>query len=397
LVNAGMARPVTSGASAGANDQVAQNPDPKTQSRPSDPGWILTGKIGGKYALLMKINRKDGQISGGYRYVNNPKAAYLILRGAIDNSGSAELSEYDSSDRKTGTFKGVFSGDIIGQNSPAKFSGVWTNAITAVSFEFSLTAKGAEKASPTASTALDDGVHITEKLHILRNDPDDPVPEDPSIDSDCCYYKQPLITGKQPERILRKIRNALDLETALGHTIESLIEQLHEKDDQGKSVPTFFHINIDYEEGYNANNILSFTYLEFNDRPGKYRTHHCPIVIDLKTGNVVKAEDLFRPNLTQALSRMVKLRFQKTLKAHVDEVKSEFPEVEDYYDWFKEALAQASLIDSFTVNEQGVTFEYAYGMSPIYPEFDIETVTFSYEELKKYVNPKGILGRLVQK
>jgi hypothetical protein len=398
LVNAGMARSIISGASAGANDQVAQNPDSKTQERSSDPTWILTGKIGGKYALLVKIHRKDDQISGSYRYVNNPKAAYLVLRGAIDKSGSAELTEYDSSDRKTGIFKGVFSGDIIGQNSPTKFSGVWTNAITAVSFEFDLTAKAAEKTSPTASTALDDSVHISGKLHILRNDPDNPVPEYPSIDSDCCYYKQPLITGEQPERVLRKIRKALDLETVFGDTIESLIEQLHDKDDQGKSVPNLYRTNIDYEEVYNANYILSFTYVQFDDSRGKYRTYYYPIVIDLKTGNVVKAEDVFRPNLTRALERMVKLRFQKALRAHMDEaVKSGYPEMEQDYDYFKEDLARDLSLDNFAVDDQGVTFEYSYKMSPAYPEFDREVVKFSYEELKKYINPKGILGRLILK
>jgi hypothetical protein len=206
-----------------------------------------------------------------------------------------------------------------------------------------------------------------------------------------------LITGKQPAQVLRKIRKALDPETVLGDTIELLKEDLYEKDEQGNPSPNLSNVSIDYEEGYNANYILSFTYLEFDDRAGKYRTFHFSTVIDLKTGNVVKAEDVFRPNLMEALERMVAQRFQKVLKAHVDKFKSDYPDIEEYYDDYKQDIAQGASLDNFTVNAEGVTFEFAYGMSPYYPEFDTETVTFSYEELKGYINPKGILGQFIPK
>jgi hypothetical protein len=64
---------------------------------------------------------------------------------------------------------------------------------------------------------------------------------------------------------------------------------------------------------------------------------------------------------------------------------------------FKERLAQAGLLDNFTADSEGVTFEYDYNMSPFYPEFDREIVTFSDEELKRYINPKGILGQFISK
>src|SRR5262245_36616912 len=91
LVSASTAHPI---ASSHANQQVARNIDSKTQRSSPDPKWVLIGKIDGQYALRMEVQRKDNQISGRYRYLNKPKAGGLELRGAIDKSGSAELSEY---------------------------------------------------------------------------------------------------------------------------------------------------------------------------------------------------------------------------------------------------------------------------------------------------------------
>jgi hypothetical protein len=352
LVSAGAARSIVRRY---ANDNVAQNADLKTQTPPSASTWVLTGKIDGEYALSMELHRKDGQISGRYRYVNNPKAGYLALQGTIDKSGSAEISEFDISDKKkkTGTFKGAFAGDIIGHNSPTTFVGFWTKAKTSVNLVFSLSVQDGVGMESVASTASEDRVDIKGKIYILRQDPELPIPELPSLGDDCCYYKQPLITGKQPAQVLRKIREALDPETVLHETVESSREDLYFKefkDEQGNPSPTLLNVSIDYEEGYNANYILSFTYLMFDDRGGKYRTFHFPIVIDLKTGNVVTAEDVFRPDMMEALRQAVAQRFQKELKARVDKVKSDYPDAEEYYETFKQMIAENASLDGFTVD-----------------------------------------------
>jgi hypothetical protein len=405
LVNSGAARSIASRhsnyACRHANGQGAQDTDPKTQRPSSDRKWILTGKIGGKYALRMEVHRKGDQISGCYRYVNKPKAGYLVLRGAIDKYGFGEISEYNSGE-KTGTFKGAFTGDIIGQNGPTDFVGAWTSANKPVSLEFSLSAEDAEKTSPADSTALKGRVDIKGKLHILRRDPRSPIPEDVSFSfggSGCCYYKQPLITGKHPAQVLREIRKALDLETVFGDTIASLREDLYYKDDQGKRVPSHNEINIDYEVGYNENYILSFTYQRYDDFP-RPRGFYYNRVFDLKTGKVVKAIDVFMRNSMQALARMVDLRFQKIMKDHLAEYRAENSDEEAYNqlkDLFAEQSFSPNFLDDFTVDGHGVTFYYNYGISPFYPIFDTEILAFSYEELKGYINPKGILGKFISK
>src|SRR5215468_3728562 len=159
LVSAGAARSIVwRQANDKITQKVAQNTDLKTQTPPSASTWVLTGKIDGKYALRMELHCKDGQISGRYRYVDNPKAGYLALQGAIDESGSAEISEFDISDKKkkTGTFKGAFAGDIIGHNSPTTFVGFWTKAKTSVSLVFSLSVQDGEGTAPGDSTASED-------------------------------------------------------------------------------------------------------------------------------------------------------------------------------------------------------------------------------------------------
>lgn len=392
LVSSGAARSI---ALRHAGGQVAQNANPKTQRPSSGPIWILTGKIGGKYALRMEVHRKDNQISGRYRYLNKPKAGYLVLRGTIDKFGSGEISEYNGAE-KTGTFKGAFTGDIIGQNSPTKFVGTWTSANKPVGLEFGLSAKDAEKTRPADSTALDDRVHIGEKLHILRHDPESPVPEDISFDTEgdvCCYYKQPLITGKQPAQVLRKIRRALDIETVYDDTTASLIEELYYKDDQGKREPSLNKINIDYQVDYNAGYILSFTYQKFDSRH-RVLTSYEHMVFDLRTGKNVKAEDVFIPSSMPAMARMVDLRFQKAMKTRMDEYSSDD---KDLKDMLAELSFSPDLLDDFTVGAEGVTFYYAYGTTSYYPIFDKESFTFNYEEMKGYINPKGILGQFISK
>jgi hypothetical protein len=394
LVGVGAARAI---ASLHANDQVAQDTDPKTQEPPSDPTWILTGKIGGKYALRMEVRRKDDQLSGRYRYANKPKAGYLVLRGAIDKSGSAELSEYDASDKKTGTFKGSFTGEIIGQNSPTKFAGAWTNANTAESFEFGLSAETAKKIVHSDAGVLEDRVDITMKQHTLMKKPDSAL-------CDNCYYNQPLITGKQPPQVLRKIRQALDIETVFGDTIESLREDLYEIDDQGKSVPNRKEMSIDYEVGYNENYILSFIYRK--ELSGRPYTIYERRVIDLKTGNVVKAQDVFMPNSIPALAKMVDQRLQKTLKSQLAAYRDGTKDDEEY-NALKEVVEEQSFtedsLDDFTVDYQGVTFYYDYGGGPFFGILGAaelpngEVFKFSFEELKDYINPKGMLGQFISK
>jgi hypothetical protein len=402
LVSASTARSIASGH---ADHQDAQNTDPKTQRPSPDPKWVLTGKIGDQYGLRMEVRREDDRMSGRYRYLNKPKAGYLILRGAIDKSGSAELSEYvfdnvHKVDKKTGTFKGAFTGDIIGQNGPTKFAGAWTNANESVSLEFRLGEEGPENDGPTDSSAGEDRVNVMGKLHILRQNHEFPVPKNVSLDDEvCCYYRQPLITGEQPAQVLDKIRSALDFGTVYGVTIASLIEdELYQKDDRGKRVPSLNEIDIDYQVIYNENYILSFSYERYDAFP-RPRSSSERRVFDLKTGDVVRAKDIFRPNLTPALARVVDQRFQWFMKRQLAKYREESSDEE--YNSLKNMLAEKSFspdrLDNFTVDGQGVTFYYAYGVSPFYPMFDTEILTFDYEELKGYINPEGILGQFISK
>jgi hypothetical protein len=376
-----------------APPQFDQNTDPKTQRRPEGV-WILTGKIGGKYPLRMEIHRNDNQISGRYRYVNRPKADYLTLQGVIDKSGAGELSEFVES-KKTGTFKGAFTGDIIGQSGPTKFAGAWTNADASVTLEFRLTAEDAQK------TELEDRVNIQGKLHILRQNPELPAPKNVSysdIQEACCYFRQPLITGKQSPQVLDKIRKALEIKAVYDATIPSLIEQLHDIDDQGKRTPNLNGINIDYQVLYNENYILSFSYERFDEFP-RPQTNSERRVFDLKTGNVIKAKDIFIPSSMPALARMVDRRFQEAIKSQLAEYKAE-NSAEEYND-LKSMLAgrsfSADLLDDFTLDGQGITFYYDYGVTAFYPIFDTEILTFDYEELKDHINPRGILGQFISK
>jgi hypothetical protein len=413
LVAAGAAQPTTS---RHAGDRLAQNADSKMQTPSPDPTWILTGKIGDKYALRMELHRKDDQISGRYRYLSRPKANYLALRGAINKSGSVELSEYVVDDshkvgKQTGTFKGILTGNIVGQNGPAKFAGVWTNANASVSMEFSLSVEAAGKTAPADSAAHEDRVNITSKLHILREDPDNPIPKDVSLNDDdtvCCYYKEPLITGKQPKQVLEKIRSALDFKNIYDGGLDPLIEELYDKDDRGKRIPNSKEMNIDYEVVYNENYVLSFEYKRYDALYAGLHTRpfyaYDRMVFDLKTGNVLKAKDVFIPDSLPALALLLDRRLQDLMKDELAEFKKEGSD-EDYND-LKDMFADQSFtddhLDDFTVDGKGVTFNYDYGAhsfvfmrSPLMSRTD--EFKLSYEELKQYINPKGILGRFISK
>jgi len=379
-----------------ANDRLAQGAEPQTQRPSPDSKWILTGKIDGRYELRMELHRKNDQISGRYRYLNQPKGSYLVLRGAISKSGYAELSEYNQSNKKTGTFEGEFTGDIIGQNGPTKFVGGWTNAGASARLKCRLSSE-VDETVPTGSAAREDRVYIKGKIHILRQDPEFPVTKSVVLDDGvCCYYKQPVITGKQPAHVLDKIRVALNIQTVYESTMASLIEELYQKDAQGERTPRLNEINIDYQVIYNENYILSFSYERYDAFP-RPQTNSERRVFDLRTGNVVKAKDVFIPNSMPALAQMADRRFQEAIREQLAEYKAENSDEE--YNNLKSMLAERSftidLLDNFTVDGQGVTFYYGYGVTAFYPIFDTEILTFEYEELKGYIKPKGVLGQFI--
>ena len=119
----------------------------------------------------------------------------------------------------------------------------------------------------------------------------------------------------------------------------------------------------DYEVGYNKNGLLSITLSM--DGSGAYPDGTSKaVVVDLKTGNRVRAGDVFT-NLV-GLAAMVRKAQRIEVAKSMKETKTD-PDNKDVdpYLLFKGASFTVKDLNEFEVSDNGVTFIYDYGFAHV--------------------------------
>jgi hypothetical protein len=218
----------------------------------------------------------------------------------------------------------------------------------------------------------------------------------------------PLVTGIKNPLLLAKIRSALSFKQVLG---KSLAEMRAEFGAEEGYTPALEE--IDYDVNYNRRSILdiTFTIQATGAYPYSHAVHR---LIDLKTGEVIKARHAFHRNRLRQLAAKVDQMMQQAIEAVKEESrenlerlkKSQDPkEYEDevVYDEILRGVIEdrqwrftTESLDTFTVGDQGVTFLYDFAMPHV-----ILTMTpdgayfFSWSELKPYIDPSGALKAFI--
>ncbi|HEX8289484.1 MAG TPA: hypothetical protein VF556_15990 [Pyrinomonadaceae bacterium] len=192
----------------------------------------------------------------------------------------------------------------------------------------------------------------------------------------------PKISGLAPA-LNKKIENAVSPERVFDINIKEEINEIYWLD------------NAEYEVGYNKNGILSIavTIDGSGAYPSMYTKH---VVVDTKTGNRVKAADVFVkiPELVRFADKALQTRIQRSIA----ELKKDSTEDEAS---MKEMLAGkkfgAENLEFFSVNDKGVTFYFDYGFPHVAMALEPENnFFFAYSQLKPFIKPNGLLNQFVR-
>lgn len=197
----------------------------------------------------------------------------------------------------------------------------------------------------------------------------------------------PLIKSGANAGVLRKVRSLLQIKNIFD---TSLAEY---------RVSTWLD-EFDYEINYNKNFILDITFRQ--EGMAAYpdgQTKH--FAISLKTGEVIKAQDVFKSEALKTLTEMVDRKLQEEIKSIIKE-NAESPDTNaEERDGVREQLErlkfETSNLDDFSISDKGVTFFFDAGFPHVIQALEpVGEYLFTHAELRPYFKPNGQLGHFVR-
>lgn len=198
----------------------------------------------------------------------------------------------------------------------------------------------------------------------------------------------PVITrGISNPPVLAKIRSLLKLKNIFDTSLEEY------RQDTWLS-------ELDYRVNYNKNFILDITFREDGVAayPDSQEKH---LAINLKTGEILKAADVFRPETLEKLATLVDGKLQAEMKETIDQVNQdktidadEKKSVPELYEGLK---IEVKDLDDFSIDDKGITFLYDAGFPHVVQAYQpVGQYKFSYAELSKYLQRDGAPRSLVR-
>lgn len=157
---------------------------------------------------------------------------------------------------------------------------------------------------------------------------------------------------------------------------------------------------FDYEVNYNKNYILDITFTQ--EGSGAYpSTDHKHLAINLKTGRLIKAADVFKAETLENLAAMVDKKLQAEIKETLDEVAKDkdytAEEKQNIPEMFENLKIEVKDLDDFSISDKGITFLYDAGFPHVAQALQpAGEYFFSYAELSSYLKHKGSAASLVQ-
>lgn len=149
-----------------------------------------------------------------------------------------------------------------------------------------------------------------------------------------------------------------------------------------------------FDVDYNKNGILGVTM--WIEGSGAYPSGVSkPIIVNLKTGNRVRPQDVFT-RLTGLIGKGRNAQRAEIKKAIAD-IKRENPEEQNPAQLFSNARFTLKDLNEFAVSDEGVTFWYDYSFPHVIKALEPEgRYFFSWAELKPFIKPDGLLAQFVR-
>ena len=199
--------------------------------------------------------------------------------------------------------------------------------------------------------------------------------------------KIPDISGISDPDVLRKLQSILDLKNVFGDSLEEIRSEFKE---------SFWLDEITYKVNYNANFILDITFFEsgVGAYPDTLTEHR---IINLKTGSLLKAADVFKSASLGALVKLVEGAMRAELREGIKKFGQDEFAAGRLGDELREAKFSMENLDNFSVNNTGVTFLYDFGFPHVIKALEPSgRYFFSYERLKEHIKQDGLLGVFVR-
>jgi hypothetical protein len=195
--------------------------------------------------------------------------------------------------------------------------------------------------------------------------------------------RYPIVRGLADATVLRRIQNTLTIKNVFDSSLEEYRQDAWLSD-------------FDYKVNYNKNYLLDITFSQSG--MGAYpdtQTKH--FLINLKSGRVIKAADVFNPDSLATLAEMANQKLKAEASERIKEAEGDKDSDADQKSSLKEQLEQLTFtvenLDDFSVNDKGLTFLYDAGFPHVSQALQPDgRYFFSFAELRPYIKRNGPLG-----
>lgn len=189
---------------------------------------------------------------------------------------------------------------------------------------------------------------------------------------------RPIVTGLRPP-IVKRIRKELELKKVLG--LHYAFYKHH------------WMYGFDYRVTYNRNHILAFTF-SWN---AYFADHEKGMVFDLRDGNLIKPQDLFREDLVPELVKLIDQKLQAELCQVIRDYKGPLDLRSLLKDQAYPLTGTLEELAEFAINDKGITFFYDAGYDHRMAQFEPEgRYFFKYSELKSFLKPNTVVSQFVE-
>lgn len=200
----------------------------------------------------------------------------------------------------------------------------------------------------------------------------------------------PLISGAIPLAKKKKLENTISYWRVFGTTLQENLTEYDSLDE------------LSYEVNYNKNGILDIALRQ--DTSAAYPDQSAVnLVIDLKTGERVKSNDVLRTDSLTKLAKMVDAKLKTETGALIKSIdKGEFGENDKEGD---EALRErlralnftAETFDQYSISDRGITIFYDAGFPHVFRAVQpAGRYFFTWAEVKPFIKSDGLLGKFVR-
>lgn len=196
-----------------------------------------------------------------------------------------------------------------------------------------------------------------------------------------------IVSGIEDVAVLAKVRQLLSFQ----NIFETSIQEYRQD--------TWLD-ELNYRVNYNMNSIFDITFRQegVGAYPDSQEKH---LAINLKSGELIKATDVFKPDALENLATMLNEKLQAEIKETIKEVNKDKSIDADQKSSMSELLENLKIgvedLDNFLIDDKGITFLYDAGFPHAVQAYQPDgRYRYSYSELGPYFIREGAPQTLVR-